>query len=157
MTEKSSLPNRTQEKVASKDTDINSSLSTRKKTRLSIFLIGGLLLVSLAAMIGINLYYASEGDNLEVVVVDSDNTEHRFSLNENSTHTITTSLGYNTIEVENGSVKVSQADCPNQTCVETGAVHEPGSMIVCLPHELIVTIEDNSGEKTDNGIDTVSS
>lgn len=131
----------------------------KKKTRLSIFLVGGLLLVSVAALVGINLFYASDGNNLEAVVVDSNNEEHRFSLDEDASHTITTSLGYNTIEIKDGSVKVSHADCPNQTCVETGAVHEPGSIIVCLPHELIVTVEDTSGDAHEgkSDVDTISS
>lgn len=148
------------ENTSPADTSSEGSASAqKKKTRLSILLIGGILLLSVAAMIGINLYYSNSGPDLEAVVVDSDNQEHRFPLNEDTTYTVTTSLGYNTIEIKDGAVKVVHADCANQTCVETGAQHEPGSMIVCLPHELIITVEDNSGEKTDNstGVDTISS
>ncbi len=39
------------------------------------------------------------------------------------------------------------ADCPDQICVNHGAVSKENESITCLPHKLIVEI--HGGEKTD--------
>lgn len=53
--------------------------------------------------------------------------------------------GVNTILVQNGQIGITQADCPDQICVNRGMIRQ-GAPIVCLPHQLSITIEDkNSG------------
>ena len=46
--------------------------------------------------------------------------------------------GWNEIRIENGSICVSDADCPDKTCVKTGALRSETIPIVCLPHKLII-------------------
>ena len=46
--------------------------------------------------------------------------------------------GYNLVKIQNGTICISEADCPNQTCVETGRLKSDYLPIVCLPHKLIV-------------------
>jgi thiamine biosynthesis lipoprotein len=58
----------------------------------------------------------------------------------------------NRILVEGGSVRVAEANCANQTCVQMGAHAAAGDMIVCLPHSLVIKIE----EGADLGADTVA-
>jgi hypothetical protein len=53
---------------------------------------------------------------------------------------VNTSRGYNRIIVENGGVRVSEADCDSQTCVHSGTKVLPGDMIACLPHRLVIKI-----------------
>ena len=48
--------------------------------------------------------------------------------------------GYNTVEIKDGKVFVTDADCPDKVCVKTGKVSEPGQTIVCLPHRVVVEI-----------------
>lgn len=49
-------------------------------------------------------------------------------------------IGRNLIRVENGSVMVAQADCPDKICVHTGPISQEGEVIACLPHGVIVYI-----------------
>lgn len=49
-------------------------------------------------------------------------------------------IGRNLIRVENGSVRVAEADCPDKICVETGPIREEGEVIACLPHGVIIYI-----------------
>jgi len=56
--------------------------------------------------------------------------------------------GENTILVEPGRIRVSQADCPDQICVEQGPISDGTVPIVCLPHKLIVEIV-GGGEELD--------
>lgn len=59
-------------------------------------------------------------------------------LTKDATYTITTELGTNVLTVKNGSIEVSQADCPGQDCVKMGS-RSGGAPIVCLPHEVVIT------------------
>lgn len=53
--------------------------------------------------------------------------------------------GYNTIHVEQGAIRVSEADCPDRLCVKQGEITNGIYPIVCLPHRLTVRIVENSG------------
>lgn len=45
---------------------------------------------------------------------------------------------YNIITVEDGHICVSEAGCPDQTCVHMGVLKSDAMPIVCLPNKLIV-------------------
>ena len=45
---------------------------------------------------------------------------------------------YNIVKIENGTVCVSEAGCPDQTCVHMGLLKSDNLPIVCLPNKLIV-------------------
>ena len=51
-----------------------------------------------------------------------------------------------TIEAENGRIRFSHAECPDQVCVHTGWITRPGQIAVCLPAGVIIKIE---GEDSD--------
>lgn len=46
--------------------------------------------------------------------------------------------GSNTIEIQNGEIRVREADCPDQTCVKMGKLYSESLPIICLPHKLII-------------------
>ena len=56
--------------------------------------------------------------------------------------TVETESGANTIAVRNGGICVSEADCGDQTCVNQGWLSGGVTPIVCLPHKLIIQLED---------------
>ena len=66
-------------------------------------------------------------------------------LDEDQVITISNEYGTNVITIEDGAVCVTEADCGNQVCVDTGAIYDVGRMIVCLPHLLSIEII-SSGE-----------
>ena len=56
------------------------------------------------------------------------------------------SAGYTvTVTVENGTVRVSENDCPGGDCMRTGAISRAGQSIVCMPGRVVVKI---IGEET---------
>lgn len=94
-----------------------------------------------AAFAGVRLLGASSAASERVAVVhDGDGGTLELPLDTDATRTVTTSLGSNTIVVEGGQVRVSEADCPNHDCIDQGAIDEVGEQIVCLPHKLWVEI-----------------
>ena len=48
--------------------------------------------------------------------------------------------GRNRVIIEDGSVHMEEASCPDKICIKQGAVSETGQSIVCLPNRVIVTI-----------------
>ncbi len=82
------------------------------------------------------------------VVKDSDNNEYVLDLSKDSATVVSTELGANLVVVENGTVRVSEADCPNHDCVNQGAISKAGQQIVCLPHKLTIDITDREAAPT---------
>lgn len=56
--------------------------------------------------------------------------------------TVETDLGYNIVRVSPGAVEVVEADCPGQDCVHQGAIEDGLIPIVCLPHHVVIQIEE---------------
>ena len=46
--------------------------------------------------------------------------------------------GYNIVEIKDGQVHISEADCPDGTCMKTGYLRSEEIPIVCLPHRLVI-------------------
>lgn len=64
---------------------------------------------------------------------------------------ISTDLGENIVEINNGKVRITEADCRDKICIKDGTISKPGSMLVCLPHKVVIQIK---GENTES--DTLS-
>ena len=62
-------------------------------------------------------------------------------------------IGRNLIRVEDGTVMVVQADCPDKICVHTGPISQEGEVIACLPHGVIIYIprEEEAGPSMKGG------
>jgi hypothetical protein len=56
---------------------------------------------------------------------------------------------YNVISVKDGKVSVTDANCADKICVQTGQMQLSGDIIACLPHGLIIYIteEEDSGSE----------
>jgi hypothetical protein len=54
--------------------------------------------------------------------------------------------GHNVVTVRPGEICVSEADCPDKTCVRMGWLSEGNAPIVCLPHRLVIRLVGNSSE-----------
>lgn len=63
-----------------------------------------------------------------------------YSLTENQIITIDEPLGYNQIMIENGTVFMSEADCPDKYCMEYQPISKTNETIICLPHKLVVEV-----------------
>lgn len=52
------------------------------------------------------------------------------------------------VQIEHGSVRVLEADCPDGICVSTGAVSAPGEVVACVPNGVVLRVE-GSGDELD--------
>lgn len=53
---------------------------------------------------------------------------------------------YNTVEIRDHRIRVTDADCPDKTCVRMGWLTSSAMPIVCLPHRLVIEFVDDSGD-----------
>ena len=68
--------------------------------------------------------------------------------------TVETPRGANTVELRPGGIRIAEADCPDQICVNTGWLTAGYTPIVCLPHRLVIALE--RGSEADAGVDAVT-
>ncbi len=119
-----------------------------------IILIAAILIIAFAVLLGQRLWQKNNTKESAVVVVTIDGEEvGHFALSEDCTHTFTLADGsYNTMVIKDGEVQVSEASCPDKICVLHRPIHYSEDSIICLPNELIITIE--GGEE--HGVDTIA-
>ncbi len=83
-------------------------------------------------------------------VITSDSGQRTLSLSQNTTTTLVGRDGLTvTLVVENGSLSVTQADCPDQLCVHTAPVSKAGETIACVPAGIAVTVEGDAADAPD--------
>lgn len=63
-----------------------------------------------------------------------------YDLKEDQTIPVQYGDGYNLIQIEDGQVTVTDADCPDQLCCRQHAISRDGESIICLPHKLVIRI-----------------
>lgn len=118
----------------------------RKQTSVKIALAVaiGIFLVSLVFVAWNMLKNGKEASGKTVRVTQDGKVLYTFNLEKEADceYVITTAGGgTNTISIRNGTICVSQADCPDQICVRTGILRSEGEPIVCLPHHLMIQFE----------------
>ncbi len=112
----------------------------RHQRRNSVILIAVLLLLFLLFYLIQKMMTPDSG--LTVMIQVDGETAHEMDLDTDAEYTVGDPDGdYNTVVVKNGTVRVTEANCRNQVCVNTGQIQYPGEVIACLPHKLIVYIE----------------
>ena len=101
-----------------------------------------LAVLALAGLLAARPFLAAKtaGELTVSISVDGETVERcALSAYEGGTYE---SRGYTlTVAVQNGAVRVSESDCPNQDCVHSGAISRAGQSIVCLPARVAVTLE----------------
>ncbi len=84
----------------------------------------------------------TDGHAMKVVIQIDGKRVHTMELDKDAEYRAETADGnYNTVVVKDQSVRVEAADCKNQICVKTGAIHFPGEVIACMPHRMMIYIE----------------
>lgn len=65
---------------------------------------------------------------------------YTLDLSEASDRTfrIESESGWNDVTIRDGKIFVSDADCPDKTCVKSGVLRHEHLPVVCLPHKLVI-------------------
>lgn len=122
-------------------------MKKQKGLLFDIIFIVSLIVIS-ASAVGCLLIFRREGKSVAVelngerVAVYSLEKDGEYILNG----------GTNILVIEKGEAYISEADCPDRTCMRTGKLRHVGQSAVCLPNRVSVTV---IGEDT-SGVDLVS-
>ena len=108
-----------------------------KKLRGDIILIGAVLALALVlylvfALTGKRGTYATVRVNNEVVA--------RYPLDEDGTYVL--NGGTNTLVIEDGTARITEASCPDGICISQGRISTTDGVITCLPNRLTVTVSE---------------
>ncbi len=96
---------------------------------ISLFLAG---MIYLPHSTGAQAVVSLAGEEIAVFPLDKD-TEYLIESKDG---------GRNLLVIEDGCAYVKEADCPGKDCVNMGKIKQGGQMIACLPHEVIIYVEE---------------
>ncbi|WP_052241703.1 NusG domain II-containing protein [Berryella intestinalis] len=123
----------------------------RPRSRRSFLFIAGALAAGLIGIAADRVFARADGSAEKTVeVTDGDGNVHRFPLAVDGRHSITSSLGTNTIAIENGFVRMESADCPNHDCIDQAPLCDASGAIICIPHRLIVRVISTEEGRSDS-------
>ena len=103
-----------------------------------VVFLGGLLLGGILLTVGIYLF-SKTGESVRITI---DGTVYgTYSLNEDREIPVERDGSViNVVRIEDGSVRMEQATCPDALCIRQGAITRERQTIVCLPHKLVVEV-----------------
>ena len=114
----------------------------RRQKRNTIILIAVLLIFFAFGFVAQGILAHNARGNV-VISVDG-SAVATLPLSTDTSYVWTTEDGdMNKIIIENGTVYVSEANCQDLICVHTGKIVRSGEVIACLPHRLIVYVEED--------------
>lgn len=119
-----------------------------KRVKNDIILIA--VLFAAAAAVLLTVYLTRSAGACAVVTVAGEEVG-RYPLDEDTTVTIGTD-DYNVLQIKDGYADVTDANCPDELCVQESRIRYDGETIVCLPHRMVVEIVGG----TSSGVDAVA-
>ena len=122
----------------------NDTISSGEHRR-DFLLIAAVILAAAAAVFFFQVKNRTSGTVYAIVEQDSKESEP-------GEYRISDGDSYNVIEITEGGVRMKEADCPDQICVSRGLIQKSGQSIVCLPHRLVIRLE----QVGDQGLDAVA-
>ena len=112
-----------------------------------------LVIMAACVLFYVPLWFAYEGTEANEVVVQVRNEEVlRVPLWEDGTYPVEGKLGEVLVEVNEGRVRVEKETSPYHYCSIQGYVSDQSTPIICLPNEVVVTIEGSEEGAVDTQI-----
>ena len=115
-----------------------------KSDKFWLAVLGGVLLISAAVAILIRLAPAARAsvymNGTLIESLDLNGVSAPFSF------TVDSGEGTNVISVERGRIRVSEADCPDGSCIRQGWLSDGLLPVVCLPHRLVIKLDGAASE-----------
>lgn len=82
--------------------------------------------------------FLSQGTEVEITL--DGNLFGRYSLHENKIIVVESEYGKNTVNIQNGSVYVTDSTCDDKSEIIKGSVNKSGQSLICLPNRLVITV-----------------
>ena len=129
-------------------------MSTRKSPETKPTWWDGLVaaaVIVLAVAVAAGFYAPKKAEGpLRAVISAEGKTLEQGTLLELSGTRVYTNRGYTlTVEIADGAVNVVDSDCPGHDCQHTPPISRAGESIVCLPAQIVITLEGASSGAPD--------
>lgn len=116
------------------------------------FIIIGVVAV-IVSVLAFFLYFVN-ADSGSVVIVEKDGEViETLSLEQDAERVYEFDGETNTLVIEDGKAKITDANCPDGICSQHKSINKSGESIICLPHKLVVTVSND--KENDDDIDAV--
>lgn len=112
--------------------------------RNDIILLTLVVLALTGYFVGKVYYFDRDGVDVVITVGDEEYGSYPISVDRVISIEIDGEIA-NTVVIEDRSVYMKEATCPDKYCVKQGKVKLQNSSIVCLPHKVVVSVTGNTG------------
>lgn len=115
-----------------------------------VIMIAVIVIIALAAFVGVNLYGEQNTKDAQAVVTIDGKEYGSYPLAEDTTVKIESENGgFNLLVIEDGAASVEEASCPDKICVRHKPIDKTGETLVCLPNKVVVEIENGEAAEVD--------
>ena len=117
--------------------------------RNDIILMIGIAIIAVGAICFI---FLNKKEGAKVIISVGGKVYKELNLDEDQELAIDTndSEYENILQIKDGYATMIEANCPDQICVHQKSISKEGESIVCLPHQVIVTIKGNESSSLDS-------
>lgn len=98
------------------------------------------VLIACLALFSWPLAAAAGKDSGSAAVITAPEGETVVSLSEDGEYAVEGAIGTVIVQVSDGRIRVVDSTCPDRTCMQTGAVFAPGSVIACVPNRVVIRV-----------------
>ncbi len=117
---------------------------SRKLTFFDVLIV---VLTLLAAVF--SLYFTLSRDTGTSCTISYGHASETFSLSENRVIPVLSNGHALTVTIDDGAVSVTESDCPDGVCVNSGIISRAGQAIVCVPAKVTVRIDGPRADDAD--------
>jgi hypothetical protein len=117
-----------------------------------VVIIIALLAIALGAFGVSKIFFNHKYANKYVEIFENGKLYQKILVKNNTfkkTIKFKTKLGTNIVQIENGGVRMLDADCRDKICIKEGFIDKNGETIVCLPNRFVVEIKGEDKAETD--------
>lgn len=95
-------------------------------------------------------FFAPHGQIVEIILDGQIIDKLDLSKEKDRQINVSSHLGFNVLQIENCTIRVIKADCPNHDCIKMGVLKSATLPLVCLPHHLTVRFTQTSSQMLDS-------
>lgn len=150
MADKKEMKEKTEqtEKAKQIDQTVQSEQVKKKKHVRNDLIVLAVIVILAGAFFAWRLFVPKD-PGAEVIVEVSGEEYARYPLNKDLVEDITNGVWYNRLVIQDGVATVSMASCPDKICVHQSDISKNGEMIICLPNQVLITIEGGEDQEND--------
>lgn len=111
------------------------------------------ILLSLSVFLLFTWFGYNRNSETGYLLIESTDGEFLYPLSEDREIHVEGPMGESVVEIHDGAAKFTHSDCPDELCVQMGAISGAGEWAACLPNEVFLSTTGNSDEgEVDAGV-----